>query len=393
VTGAGPGRSRGAAAAALHGAFLLSGVVTVVLGPLIPEASARWGRRPSEVGLLFFFQFVSSSAGAAISSRHPRRHIVAGYGSMAVGLVGLALGPFSLALGSAALMGLGLGLSIPATNVVVAAGHPDHRGAALSRLNLVWGLGAVLSPLLFAVLPARAPAEAVLLPLAALAALAALSLAWTLSGDPAPREDARGAAGRSIGSLLGLAAAQLFLAVGTEAAMGGWLVAAVVEQGRVPSLLVGGAFWAAFLLGRAVAPALLARVTEGALHATALVLAGTGVATLIVAESRLLLGLGSVLAGLGLSPVFPLVMSSLTVLVEASRSRLAGAVFAAGGLGGASLPWLLGRLGEAVGSLRLGFVVPLAAIVLMALLLGWQRLTSARVAGIPAAPLGGTQGA
>lgn len=392
MTGAGPGRPR-AAAAALYGAFVLSGVVTVVLGPLIPEASARWGRRPSEVGLLFFFQFVSSSAGAAISSRHPRRHVVAGYAAMAVGLVGLALGSFHLALASAALIGLGLGLSIPATNVIVASRHPDHRGAALSRLNLIWGLGAVLSPLLFAVLPARAPAEAVLLPVAALAAAASLGLAWTLSADPPPREDAGAAAGRSTFGLLGLAAAQLFLAVGTEAAMGGWLVAAVADLGRVPSLLVGGAFWASFLLGRALAPALLARVTEGAMHAAALALAGGGVATLIVAESRALLALGSVLAGLGLSPVFPLVMSALTVLVEASRSRLAGVVFAAGGLGGACLPWLLGRLGEAGGSLRLGFAVPLAAIVLMALLLGWHRLASARAAEMPAAPLGGAQGA
>jgi MFS transporter, FHS family, glucose/mannose:H+ symporter len=393
VTGAGPGRSRGAAAAALYGAFVLTGVVTVVIGPLIPEAAVRWGRRPSELGLLFFFQFASSSAGAALSSRHPRRSVVAGYACIAVGLVGLALGPYGVALGSAALIGLGLGLSIPATNVIVAAQNPDRRGAALSRLNLLWGLGAVLSPLIFAALPSRVPSQAVLLTLAVLAVAASWMLARGLVFDPPAPAAAPAAAGRSSGALLALTAGQLFLAVGTEAAMGGWLVAAAADHGRLTSLLVGGAFWASFLIGRAVAPALLARVAEGTLHGAALVLAGAGVATLLAARSSALLGLGSVVAGLGLSPIFPLVMSTLTVLVEASRSRHAGAVFALGGLGGASLPWLMARVGEAAGALRLGFAVPLAAIVLMALLRARQRVAAARPAPVSAAPLGRAQGA
>jgi FHS family glucose/mannose:H+ symporter-like MFS transporter len=384
----------GKPSAGLHAGFLISGVVTVVLGPLIPEATARWGVPPSRVGLLFFAQFLASSAGAIVASRRPRRSVVLGYASISAGLLGVALGSFAAALVAMGLVGLGLGLSIPATNVIVAQRHPEGRGAALSRLNLVWGIGAVLSPLLFMPLPPRIRVEGVLLPLATFSALAALGLFSLLPADaPRPARVADDRTGTATAGPLALAAGQLCLVCGTEAALGGWMVAAYPTDGPLPPLLVGGGFWAAFLAGRALAPALLRRWSESALHAATLAVAGAGVAIVLFAGSGTAIALGGLLAGLGMAPVFPLVVSSLTALIERSRSRHAGAVFAVGGLGGACLPWLAGRLGETMGSLRFGFAVPLGAIVVMALLLGLHRLVSAGHAAAPAMPLRRTQGA
>jgi fucose permease len=67
-------------------------------------------------------------------------------------------------------------------------------------------------------------------------------------------------------------------------------------------------------------------------------------------------------------------------------------VFAVCGLGGATLPWLTGRVGETMGALRYGFAVPLSAIAVMGLLLGLHRFLSAshRAAALP---LRRTQGA
>ena len=188
----------------------------------------------------------------------------------------MATGSFPAARFGMALVGLGLGLSIPATNVMVAQRHPGRRGAALSHLNLMWGAGAVLSPLLFMALPPWARVEGVLLPLAAIAGLTAIGLAVLLPADP-PRVVAGEGMGAGVsGGLLALSAAQLLLAVGTETAVGGWIVAVYPAGGPVPALLVGGGFWAAFLAGRAVAPVLLRRWSESALHAGALALAGLG---------------------------------------------------------------------------------------------------------------------
>ena len=384
----------GPAAAGLHAAFLVSGVVTVILGPLIPEASARWGLPPSRIGLLFLSQFISSSAGAAVASRRPRRSVVLGYALIGAGLAAVATGSFPVALGAMALVGLGLGLSIPATNVIVARRHPESRGAALSRLNLVWGIGAVISPLLFMTLPPRLRVAGVLLPLAGLAALAALGLSQVLPADPPPASSPGDrATGKPSGAPLAVAAGQLFLVVGTESALGGWMVAAYPEGGPLPPLMVGGGFWGAFLLGRGLAPALLRHLREGTLHAGALGVAGLGVTLVLLARSGTAIAAGALLAGLGLGPLFPLVVSSLTALVDESRWRHAGAVFAVGGLGGAALPWLVGRLGESLGVLRFGFAVPLLAILVMGLLLGLHRVVSTGRAGAPALPVPPAQGA
>ncbi|HEX6737415.1 MAG TPA: MFS transporter [Vicinamibacteria bacterium] len=367
----------GPAAAGLNAAFLLSGVVAVILGPLIPQANERWGLPPSRVGLLFLSQFIASSAGSVVASRRPRRSVVLGYALIGAGLLAVATGSFPAAFAGMGLVGLGLGLSIPATNVIVARRHPLARGAALSRLNLMWGLGAVTSPLLFMALPPRLRVTGVLLPLAAAAGTAAFLLARALPAqEPPPSTAAAGdAAGRASGVPLALAAAQLFLVVGIESALGGWMVAAYPEHGPLPPLVVGGAFWAAFILSRGLTPALLRPLSEGTLQALALAAAAAGVALVLLAASPGVIALGALLAGLGMGPVFPLVVSSLTALVDQSRFRHAGAVFAVGGLGGAALPWLVGRLGESLGALRLGFAVPLGAILAMGLLLGLRSAT------------------
>src|SRR5205085_5489736 len=44
--------------------------------------------------------------------------------------------------------GIGLGLSIPATNLIVATLLPARRTVSLSLLNCVWGVGAISCPVL-----------------------------------------------------------------------------------------------------------------------------------------------------------------------------------------------------------------------------------------------------
>jgi len=278
---------------------------------------------------------------------------------------------------------LGLGLAIPATNITVALMNPDRRGASLSTLNLVWGIGAVSCPLLFAALHGRVPTEAPLWLLAALAALAGVSLARTLARPVAPIE--RGAptdeAGRASLALLLLLACQLFLYVGIENAIGGWLVALSDQLGgarAAVSMLVSSCFWGALLAGRAAAPLLLRRVTEPALHATSLAVGGTGTVILVLADSRLGVAAGALVAGAGLASIFPLTVSLLAAETQSTRSRETGWVFAFGGLGGAILPWLTGQVSGEAGLLRHGYLVPATGLALLAVLLGAHRFLSSR---------------
>ena len=72
----------------------------------------------------------------------------------------------------------------------------------------------------------------------------------------------------------------------------------------------------------------------------------------------------SALAGLGVAAIFPLLWAGVTRDVAPSRPAAIGPLFAAGGVGGALLPWMVGVVSTGYG-LGTGLLVPLAALVLM----------------------------
>jgi fucose permease len=53
----------------LHGGFLLIGVVTTLLGPILPMLAARWHLGDAELGWLFTAQFTGGILGSAYRAR------------------------------------------------------------------------------------------------------------------------------------------------------------------------------------------------------------------------------------------------------------------------------------------------------------------------------------
>src|SRR5580704_18608103 len=106
-------------------AFVPIGIVTVLLGPLLPMLSVKWSLNYEQAGSLFTVQFLSSTAFVALSgictSRWGFRFpIKAGLLAMAAGVAVL---PFSSRIPGMlciALSGAGAGLADPALNLLVA---------------------------------------------------------------------------------------------------------------------------------------------------------------------------------------------------------------------------------------------------------------------------------
>src|SRR5204862_377197 len=77
-----------------------------------------------------------------------------------------------------------------------------------------------------------------------------------------------------------------------------------------------------------------------------------------------------------------LALASFTARAEAAAvaagPRVAGPLFAWAGLGGASLPWLVGFVSQRGAGLRSGLAVPLVAVVLMGVVLMGAVLLGAR---------------
>lgn len=371
----------------LYTAFVLTGVVTTLLGPMLPILAARWALDDWQAGLLFTTQFLGSMVGVALSSVGMRRlgfrtTLVIGVTLMGAGVAALGADAFSSGVAAVFCYGTGLGLTIPTTNLAVADANPTQRASALNVLNLAWGLGAVSAPPVVALFQRAGQARGFLLLLAALLALTALALlrmrlggadAAQYEGAVPDRSEIQAVSRWHRGVLVfgGL----LFVYVGTETALAGWVAVYARRLELVSataSISAPSFFWAPLLVGRALAPAVLRRVPETRLVGAGLVLATAGVALLLVAGSAGTLVLAVALGGLGLATVFPITVSLFARDCGREASRLAGLVFALASLGGAALPSLVGIISTRAGSLKAGLLVPLVGCLVMLALLGWR---------------------
>ena len=106
--------------------FVPIGIATVLLGPMLPNLSARWSLDYAQAGALFPVQYVAATCGVALSGvvvarRGFRFAINLGLALMALGLAFLLSGPKLVGILCIGTYGLGLGLSVPAANLLVAA--------------------------------------------------------------------------------------------------------------------------------------------------------------------------------------------------------------------------------------------------------------------------------
>ena len=364
----------------LNSGFILTGMVTTLLGPLLPVYKARWALSDTQAGYFFVAQFlattlVTATSTAIIARAGSRKTLVAGYTIMAAGVAMLSVAQWPLALYATFVYGLGLGLAVPATNLFVAAAQRESRNAgALNVVNFFWGVGAVALP---ALISATGPHFVPHL----LAGLAMLLLLVTVCflkffpravRDVSAENDVPQSAER--GSLLTLAAlsAAFFLYVGAENAVGGWIAsyARHYMAGGSGWALTTASFWGGLLAARAGAPALLRMVREKRLVQSGILLACAGIAIVLAISNAVGISAGAFLAGAGMGPVFPSLILLLTSLLGKTVSRNGGPIFAIGGLGGAALPLLVGVVSTQLGALHFGLWVPLAALAVLFFIYG-----------------------
>jgi MFS transporter, FHS family, glucose/mannose:H+ symporter len=358
----------------LFAGFILTGIVNTLLGPVLPWLAARWSLTDAAAGLLFTVQFAGGLAGGFVSGAIAARAgagrtMAAGHLMMAIGLAAMAAGGFHAGIAGMAISGLGLGFVIPTTNLMAARLEPERAAAALGAVNLCWGFGAAIWPLLVAFFTGRA-GLAVGLSIVSLA-LAAMSVVTSRTVFPASHHIARTSSAGKTGGLARLAmfGACIALYSGTEAAFGGW----ITEYAR---RLSGGAasggweiaattFWGGLTAGRAaVAIGLAGRHEKLAMFAGLFVLGAVLAVTLMTPSVAVVL-VCAALCGLGLAPVFPVTVAALS---REFSTTAAGPMVALGSLGAGTLPLLVGTISDRTGSLTAGLAALLgSAAILIAL--------------------------
>jgi MFS transporter, FHS family, glucose/mannose:H+ symporter len=353
--------------------FALTGAGTVLLGCILPQLSALWHLRDKDAGLLLLVQFAASASGSLFVRRNFWRSLCWGYILLSGGALSIFLlqrHSFPTVVAAFAILGLGLGSSMTSTNMLFGRRYPNRRGAKLALLNFSWSAGAVACPLLVAHFPNYAGNGAAF-GLIGICAAPFIFLPLLADGFVlhAPA-DATPTGIREAATII-FFALLAFLYVGMEASVGNWMstyATRVTSWKYAGSNLAVAIFWATLLVGRALTPAILTKLTERSLYRASLAAVVAGICLLLVAHSPVILLAGSALTGLALAPLFPLILSLF--LEEVGESRNAGWVFGVAGVGGATLSWLTGSVSSATGSLRIGLMVPgTAGLVMMAMIL------------------------
>ena len=377
-------RSR-AAVVILHLGFIIAGIVTTLLGPLLPVLIVRWSLNDRAAGLFFTLQFFGSIAGIAslgplLSRKGYRLTFFLGFGFMSLGTATLL--PLNNVAGMAAtaLSGYGLGLTLSAGNLWIGEVAAQRRTSALSILNLAWGLGAVSSaPLVMFAQLAQQPLT-LLASIAALSGLIAVTLA-AMDIQPIARDrlETRLEKDIPINPVLPALGTFFFLYVGIETCVGGW--AATLARRMATSsgelwTLAPMLFWAGLLTGRALTPVLLREMSEQALLIGGMTLGMLGTLALLLSQAFLSALICVAITGFGLASIYPILVSWM-VGHYGSQARQTGSVmFVMGSLGGATLPWLVGFTSMRTNSLTTGLWIPLVGCLLMISLASFSPISA-----------------
>jgi MFS transporter, FHS family, glucose/mannose:H+ symporter len=373
----------------LFAGFVLSGIATTIVGPMLPIFIRRWSLDDGQAGLFSSIQFLAALGGTLASSAIAawwgyRPALVMGYALMGGGLASLNADTHAVALTATAVFGLGYGLITPGTNLFVAELGGVKSASLLNQLNFAWGAGAMICSPLIALALKRDRLGILLAGTAVFGAVLVLGLLLVSFGVQTHENDLNtaGAVSPAIGLGITIAlAAMFFIYVAMENGIGIW---SAEYAKRLANGITGMTtlapmfFYAGLTSGRAAAPLFLRHLAERKIVLGALSLAAAATALLIASRSLPMATAAVFLAGLGCASVYPIFIAWLSRWYGAAAKKIGGILFALASLGGSAGPGLIGAVSKYSGSLRVGLLVPLAgAIVLIALVLLLGRRTGA----------------
>ena len=358
-------------------AFLPTGILTTLLGPMLPILIARWALNDTQAGNLFLVQFLAALAGVQISGillarAGFRPAFLSGLLLMAGGVATLYLGSPALGMVSVAVYGLGLGLIVPTDNLMIAEITPDSRAAAVSLLNFYWGVGAVLCSVLVAwaqrhqLIPVFLGAVSVFL----------VVLAVSVRNLPFPhavKASGSPVAWRKIckDPAIWLFAAVFFLYPGAETAVGGWIgsyVARMGSGGAAMGPMMPAFFWSALMLGRAAAGLLLRHVPERRVLEVGFLTGTAGIGLMLWSSSLPGVTAAALITGFSFATLYPITVARFSHRFGVAARSIGSVMFSLASLGPAVLPWTVGVISKTTGNLRAGLAVPLAATVILLLI-------------------------
>ena len=372
--------------------FAATGVALTIPGAILPLLLRRWAMSDARGGVLLFCFYGVGSIGSYVARGRMNLSVARGAVVTVAGALCLGrAGPWS-AYAAIALYGLGLSLTMTSISLLLSQRFPAERRLELTRLNLIWALGAALGPWIAlrstrgaAITEAQAIVHAQHV-LVGVAVFFVATAAWAIWMETSPpramatveamqpsaakhlpgERGGRGAMGKIPWPLLLL----IFGATGVDAAAGGWLTSYAQRAGDSLGITIGAAtfLWVGSLVSRAVhSTNWAARLPERAVLGASMAVMSAALALLIAWPEGIVTMVAAAVLGLAAGPVYPM------VLAAALRHRENSTVFAIASVGASVLPLLTGAVSTWQHSLRAGLGIPLAAAAAMTMIVAAAR--------------------
>jgi MFS transporter, FHS family, L-fucose permease len=356
--------------------FFGLGMVIAGIGPSISELARDSQTDIASLGGIFTMLFLGSLlaqfAGGWLSDRFGRRPILAG------GLIFVGVGVFLLTRASTLyailafglVAGIGYGMSDLGGNVTIAEAFDEKkRVSALNWLNLFFGIGAVAGPLFAGLFLAQWKTSYPALWISSLVLILSSLILFFIKSGP-ENSKAEGLTEKmSFRSLtLWSLAIFLFIYVGIETGLGGWLptyMEKTIEMAPESSAIIASGFWLAIALGRLITASLGERLFSLRVLAISIGCSLLGAVLLVLSSGQLALTLAGIFfTGLGFGPMFPTTMAVITTRYMPNSGQAAGLAVAFGSLGGMILPYFQGIVMQEKGPTA-AVSFPLAGLLMM----------------------------
>jgi MFS transporter, FHS family, glucose/mannose:H+ symporter len=369
------------------------GIVMALLGAVLPTMMGRLHLKTSDIGTLFLAMnaamLVSSLVfGMVMDQFGMKSPLVLGPLLVAVALgIVIRTTALSVLLFAVMLLGIGGGALNGATNTLIADLHEDPRrkGAALNRLGIFFGFGALLLPFALGVLLRWLAVTQLLMGGAALCTV--VGIFALLLQFPAPKQrQALHISGMALflrSPLVIAFACLLFFESGVEFTLGGFISTYLVQDMRVASVSVASwilaAYWASIMVSRGV----LSRIALGADPYKILIYCSLGACTGAIlsalAPTITIAAIGVVMSGCSLAGIYPAALSVAGSRFGSHSGTVFGILLAVALAGGMALPWVAGQIG---GACSLRWVFGMVAASFVAVLL-FSRVAAHFDAGRP----------
>jgi fucose permease len=359
-------------------AILVYGLIAPIVGTLLPTLSHRFAMPPDQNGTLLSIKAVglviaSLAIGPLIDLKGKKASLVGGLVVITLSLFLLpSAASFSVLAFVVLVLNLGGGMIVTGSNALASDVGEDRRGSTLNLLNLFFGLGAFLTPLIAAYVFGANPILLCYL----LGAFCVLTLLFEIvTPMPAATGEVsfklRDAARLLTKPALLLLSLLLFLYVACEVGVWDWLVRHLEAQGikqETALNVLSFGFALGLLFGRVIVSRVLVKVPAVTVTLfSAIAMAITTWAMLqvssVVAAATLVF-----CAGLAMAPVFPTTLAMVGDAFPAGTATAMGIAITSGWLGLAFSSKIIGAIaGQDATNLKTALLVLPAASILMVL--------------------------